>query len=86
MGWPLGGAVIGCLLAAASPWISIWFVWNVLGNHTATIGAGLLVFAQPLLVPLGVGLGALIGGAIGAAIYSPSDADSDDGGDLPPIV
>jgi hypothetical protein len=42
MGWPLGGAVIGCLLAAASPWISIWFVWNVLGNHTANIGAGLL--------------------------------------------
>jgi hypothetical protein len=80
--WSLGCAVVVCLLAASSPWICIWFAWNILGDHTANIGAGALVFAQPILAPMGAGLG----GAIGAAIDGPDDANADHRGDLPPII
>jgi hypothetical protein len=86
IGWSLGFAVVVCLLAALSPWISIWFVWNVLGDHTANIGAAALVFAQPILAPMGARLGALVGSAIGAAIDGPSDANADEKDDLPPIM
>ena len=86
IGWPLGSAVVGCLLAVSSPWISIWFVRNVLGDNTANIGAVMMVFAQPVLAPMGASFGALVGGAIGVAIGGPDDADGDDRGDLPPIA
>lgn len=83
IGWSLGCSVVGCLLAAASPWISIWFVQNVLGDNTANIGAGLLVFAQPVLAPMGAGVGAVVGAVIGG--WS-GDKEDDERGELPPIA
>ncbi len=82
IGWPLGCAVVGCLLAALLPWILHWFVWNILEIHSANMGAAALEFAQPILAPIGAGLG----GAIGAAIDGPNRFDADNRGDLPPIV
>jgi hypothetical protein len=83
--WSLGCAVVGCLLAASSPWILSWFVWNILEVHTANFGAAALEFAQPILVPAAAGLGALVGAVIGAAIDGPNDFDADKRGDLPRI-
>lgn len=82
IGWSLGCAVVGGLLAAPSPWTLSWFVWNILEVHTANFGAAALELAQPILAPLGAGLG----GAIGMAIDGPNHFDADARGDLPPIV
>ncbi|TWT96646.1 hypothetical protein Pla108_24200 [Botrimarina colliarenosi] len=84
--WSLGCAMVGCLLAASSPWILFWFTWNILEVHTANFGAAALEFAQPIITPMGAGLGALVGSAIGSAIDGPSDANADERGDLPPIM
>ncbi|MEL6109817.1 MAG: hypothetical protein AAFU85_27730 [Planctomycetota bacterium] len=59
-------AVLGCLLAAATPWFSIWYATHILNDRTANIGAGLLAFAQPVLAPLGAAFG--IGVAAAARI------------------
>lgn len=82
VGWPLGCAVAGCLLAAVSPWFSVWFVREVLGDNTANIGAALMVFAQPILAPMGAVLGALVGGAIGGR----DGGDESDKGGPPPVL
>jgi hypothetical protein len=66
--WVFGFAVLGCLISAASPWFSIWYAWNVLNDHTANIGAGLLAIGQPLIAPVGAVLGALFGIVVEAAV------------------
>ena len=66
--WVFGFAVLGCLLSAAMPWFSMWYAWNVLNDHTANIGAGLLAIGQPLLAPVGAVLGALIGIVVETAV------------------
>ena len=59
--WVFGIAALGCLIAATSPWFAMWYAWNVLNDHTANIGAGLLAIGQPLLAPAGAVLGAFFG-------------------------
>lgn len=66
--WVFGFAVLGCLVSAAMPWFSIWYAWNVLNDHTANIGAGLLAIGQPLLAPGGAMLGALVGRVVETAV------------------
>lgn len=82
VGWTLGCAVVGCLLAAGSPWLATWFVRNVLGDNTANIGGMFLVFAQPILAPIGAGVGAAVGSAIGGQ----RGENGDDTGGPPPVV
>lgn len=63
-----GMAAVGCLMSAATPWLAMWYASNVLNDHTANIGAGLLGLGQPLLAPLGALLGGLIGFVLEAAL------------------
>ena len=65
--WVFGLAVLGCLISAATPWFSMWYAWNVLNDHTANIGAGLLAMGQPLIAPVGAVLGASFGIVVEAA-------------------
>lgn len=66
--WVFGFAALGCLLSAATPWIAMWYAWNILNDHTANIGAGLLALGQPLIAPLGAMLGAMLGALFGVVI------------------
>ena len=59
--WVFGFAIMGCLLSAAAPWFCLWYTWNVLNDHTANIGAGLLALGQPLIAPVAAVVGALLG-------------------------
>ena len=79
MGWPLGCALFGCLLAATSPYTCYWFTQNVLGDKTFNFGVIWLVYAQPILVPIGAGVGAIVGAVIGGR----SSVDRDE---LPPTT
>ena len=63
-----GCAALGCLISAASPWYAMWHARYVLNDHTANIGAGLLAFGQPVLVPVAALLGAVFGWACETAL------------------
>ena len=66
--WVFGFAALGFLLSAATPWFSMWYAWNVLNDHTANIGAGLLAMGQPLIAPVGAVLGASFGIVVEGAV------------------
>lgn len=70
--WVFGFAVLGCLISAASPWLSNWYAWYVIGDHTPNIGFGLLAIGQPLITPIVAALGALIGIVVETAVMRPN--------------
>ena len=61
-------AGIGCVIAAATPWVSLWYTASVLKDPTAIIGAGLLAIGQVVIAPLGTLLGGGCGLLVRAAL------------------
>lgn len=44
--------VAAALASLESPYALAWTTWNIQGDHTANIGAGLLLLVQPVMSPL----------------------------------
>ncbi len=69
-------AALAITLSLLSPRFLAWYTWNVVGDHTANIGVGILMLAQPILAPVAGFTGWLIGWALKSAIFEFDPADS----------
>lgn len=62
-------AALAVMISLLSPRFLTWYTWNVVGDHTANIGAGILMLAQPVLAPVAGIAGWLVGWALKAAVF-----------------
>ncbi len=65
-------AVLAAVAAMAFPAAQAWYVWSVVGDHTANIGYGMLMMGMPISAPISAMVGWLVAAVAQRLIWEPA--------------
>lgn len=77
-------ALVAAVATLAYPEFQAWYVWNVVGDHTANIGYGLLKMGLPVTVPINAALAWGFAALGSALVWEQSKNNPAAGQDPPP--